>query len=178
MVNARLKRSFFDRAAVIAALGKARANALSKIGAYLQRRARSSMRRRKKSSAPGTPPSAHSADPVATLKNIWFGYDDQTRSLVVGPVKINQVDFLNGQRGSGTVPQLQEFGGTRGVVEVQLRNGSWIRADQRSRRRLAGLPSRVRLARYPARPYMKPALDAEVAAGTLPAQWANSVKAA
>src|SRR5689334_22367304 len=119
-VDVKMKNFFFDRLLVQRELGKDNAKALSKIGAFVRRRARSSMRRRKRAAAVGMPPSAHSSDPVRTLKNIWFAYDQSRQSVVIGPLR------LNGNQGS--IPALHEFGGTRPIVEVQLR-GRWVPAS-------------------------------------------------
>jgi hypothetical protein len=151
-VKMTVKNLFFDRALVVREVGKANAKALSKAGAFIRRRARSSMRRRKKPSPPGQPPSAHSKDAVRTLKNILFAYDRANMSVVVGPVR------LNGEGGS--VPGLHEFGGTKTLRTT---------AGQRNPRIV------LRPARYPARPFMGPALVAE--APNFPMLWANTVRA-
>lgn len=109
------KRNFFDRPAVIKAIGKANAAALSRHGAFVQRRARSSLRRRKKPSAPGSPPSVHTSDPVATLKNIWFAYEPSTASVVVGPLRLNMRSNLWGTITTGAVPGILEHGGRVGI---------------------------------------------------------------
>lgn len=175
-VTMSLKSLFFDKPRIIRALSEAKQKAMSKAGAFIRRRARSSLKRRKASSAPGSPPSVHSGDAVATLKNIQFGYDQAADSVVIGPVRLNMTDRLGGQYSKGTAPQVHEFGGTRGVLEIQGRNGRWYRADQRSRRKIAGKVTRVRNANYPARPFMGPALEAEAAAGKIAACWLGVVK--
>ena len=75
VMTMRMKDFFFDRQAVKGRMTKANRKALSKAGAFIRRRARSSLRRRKKSSEPGRPPSVHTSDRVATLKNILFAYE-------------------------------------------------------------------------------------------------------
>lgn len=98
MITMKIKDMFFDRAAVIDRVGVARVKVLSKIGAFVRRRARSSMRRRKKASAPGKPPSVHAGQ----LKDmLYFGYDPGTESVVVGPVRFAK----------GEAPALNEYGG-------------------------------------------------------------------
>jgi hypothetical protein len=138
-VEFKQKRFFFDRALVASMIGKANAKALSRHGAFVQRRARSSMRRRKGASAPGTPPSAHSRDAVRSLKNIWFAYDPHKQSVVIGPLR------LNGEGGS--VPALHEHGG---IKRIRQRPGRGKRPT-------------TRVAHYPARPFMGPAGQAELA---------------
>ena len=169
---------FFDRPAVTSAITKAERKSLSKIGAFIRRRARSSLRRRKRTSSPGEPPSVHSKDGRATLKNILFAFNPATRSVVIGPVGLNQVN--NTDAGRQTIPQIMEFGGTVAIREEQYiftnRPDLWRRRDTRasasSRKRY-----RTRRATYEPRPFMGPALAAEVAAGTIPDAWAAAVRA-
>jgi hypothetical protein len=145
------KQFFFDRQIVIGAVGRASAKNLSKAGSFVRRSARSSLRRRKKVSPPGQPPSVHTQDRVATLKNIWFVFDPAQRSVVVGPLK------LNGSRLEGsnrqTVPSLHELGGTAVV---------------------GGRRKRKRRAKYASRPFMGPAMERELP--KFAGLWANSVK--
>jgi hypothetical protein len=144
------KQFFFDRQIVIDAVGRAGAKNLSKAGSFIQRSARSSLRRRKKVSPPGEPPSVHTQDRVATLKNIWFVFEPRQRSVVVGPLK------LNGSRLEGsnrpTVPALQELGGFAVVTNRK----------------------RKRRAKYAPRPFMGPAMERELP--KFVGLWANSVK--
>ncbi|MDB5294903.1 MAG: hypothetical protein JWO31_886 [Phycisphaerales bacterium] len=96
---ARVKSQFFDRRAVVEAIGRTRAAVLSKVGAFVRQRARSSMRRRKAVAAAGGPPSAHAGN----LKDLlFFALDPEAKSVVVGPVP-----FVKGE-----APHLLEFGGT------------------------------------------------------------------
>lgn len=132
-----MAQSFFDRAAVVNALGKAKAGAMSRMGAFVRRRARSLIRRRKKSSSAGQPPSDHGG---ALKRLLFFAYDPGAQSTVVGPEKFGESNGANAL----------EFGGK------ESRKG--------------------RTLNYAARPFMAPALRAEVAAGTLPKAWANSIK--
>lgn len=149
---AQLKEWFFDREKILKAADKATVKALSKFGAFVRRRAQTSMKRRNKASAPGQPPSAHgnakqgqgkakkSKYTGAWLRELlFFSYDPLTRTVVVGPL---------GFKGSG-VPALHEFGGT---------------AQKWGVRTIHGVRKRVVIgtATYPPRPYMKPALDAEL----------------
>lgn len=159
---------FLDRAAVHKAVGKRNARALGRVGAFIRRRARSSMRRRKKVSTPGSPPSAHSTDKVATLKNIQFFFDQRKQSLVVGPVKLNQANDLVGGAGRVTIPQLMEHGGRVSILEKSYDGTRWRRADRRRRTR-AWEVTRRRIATYQPRPFMGPALIAET--HNIPRAW-------
>ncbi len=171
MLDMRIKTLFFDKAAVVRAVDKARRAVLSKAGAYIRQRARSSIRKRKKASAPGQPPSSH----AGTLRKfLFFGYDPSADTVVVGPAQTNQVYFGRDRRPvRGTVPSVLEYGGQITVLEV-FKHGRWQRADLRSRRRMAGLRTRYRKVAIKPRPYMGPALMAELP--RLPALWRNSVR--
>ena len=140
------KQMFFDRKAVTGAVDKAARRVLSRFGAFVRRGAKSSIRKRKRISAPGEPPSSH----TGLLKRlIYFGYDRQRRSVVIGPQRLNQK--------VGDAPEALEYGGFSTVIE-----GSSRRSRRRRRMRIA------------ARPYMGPAFQKEQP--KLPAMWAGSVK--
>ena len=171
-----MKKAFFDRQKVMDAIDRATRKALSKSLAYVRTTARTTvLRRRKKSSAAGNPPSVHSRDTVATLRNILFSYDERTKSGIVGPVKLNQVNMTS--TGSLTVPQILEAGATVGIREEQWKSnnaGTWFRRDNR-RRSNPGKRYRVRSAKYEARPFMGPALKIESDKGNIASPWANVV---
>lgn len=181
MFDMRIKEMFFDRKAVIDAVDKAKRAALSRGAAFIRTAARSSIRKRKKPSPPGSPPSSH----TGLLRRILFGWDPSTKTVVVGPMKTNQV-FFDGQSKpvTGTVPGILERGGqvkTMQVLSTRRFTGRyagvgdyWVRADLRSKRRLAGRPMRMKTSRISARPYMGPALKQELP--KLPKPWANSVR--
>lgn len=145
--------AFFDRQAVIDATDRAERKVLSRFGAFTRRGARSSIRRRKRSAKPGGPPSAHSRDKTVTLKNILFAYDSNTRSVVIGPVR------LNGRKGN--VPRLLEEGGRTTLIRRRYRRGQRV---------LIREP-----ATYHKFPYMGPAFQKELP--KVPQMWAGSVKA-
>jgi hypothetical protein len=92
---------FFDRPGVMKKVKDGTVSALSKAGAFIRQRAKTSIKTRKKTAKPGNPPSSHDG----RLKNmIFFGYDKSTESVVVGPKLC---------KGSNpTVPHLIEFGGS------------------------------------------------------------------
>jgi hypothetical protein len=171
VIDMRVKQFFFDKAKVIRAVDKARRAVLSKAGAFIRQRAKTSIRKRKAISAPGKPPSSHEG---SLRRFLYFGYDPGADMVVVGPAKTNQVFFGRDRRPvTGTVPSALEYGGQITVFEVH-KHGRWQRADLRSRRRLAGLRSRYRKVTIQPRPYMQPALLAELP--KLPALWRNSVR--
>ncbi|HVS73135.1 MAG TPA: hypothetical protein VHQ47_17905 [Phycisphaerae bacterium] len=165
-----MKSLFFDRKAIIDKVDAGTRRVLSKFGAFVRTRARSSIRKRKKPSAPGSPPSSHNG----MLKdNIFFGYDSSKRSVVTGPTKTNTVHFDgDGQPVSGTVPEVLEEGGEIKILEV-FKYGRWQKADLRSRRQLTNLPTRLRTIKIAKRPYMGPSFEQEKK--NLPSLWANAI---
>ena len=104
------KGNFFDRKAVVDATTVAERKVLSKFGAFVWRRSKSSIRKRKKVSKPGQPPSSH----VGLLRNlIYFTFDASAHSVVIGPVLIN--------RPTGA-PETLEYGGV-----IAIDDGKQIR---------------------------------------------------
>jgi hypothetical protein len=163
-----LKSLFFDRPRVRRSIDDGRRRALSKIGAFVRRRARSQLRIRKRVSSPGESPSIHSRDKIATLKNIWFAFVPDRQSTIIGPVALNQVNYADGAR--IPLPALMEFGGEATIREEQrIRTsnpGKWFRRDLR-RSVNEDKRYRTRRAQYAARPFMGPALQKEIEAGTI-----------
>ncbi len=150
MLTIEMKELFFDRPAVREAIDRGKRDALSKQGAFVRQRARSSIRKRERASNPGEPPSSH----VGTLKRlILFAFDQATESVVVGPERL----FFKPTTGGVPIPSLLEFGG-RAVIRHVLRNqvrptvAAW-----------AGVGPRVEEveAEIRPRPFMGPALEAE-----------------
>lgn len=165
----RSREWFFDRPAVESRVDKARIRNLSRIGAFVRRRARSSLRRRKKVSAPGQPPSIHEQK---SLKEIYFAYDPASDSVVIGPVGRSHAGGLLGpQLNELTVPEIHEFGGLVQIRE-RFRGDRWVSYGKVR----PGQPTRTRQARYPQRAFMRPALDAELAAGTFSATFSGLVR--
>jgi hypothetical protein len=111
------KGLFFDRAAVTNSVDRAERNVLSRFGAFVRRGARSSIRRRKSISQPGSPPSSHTD---LLKQNIFFLYEPQRSIVVIGPIQLN----------SGMdAPALLEHGGTA----LRLRKAKRVRMTYRPR---------------------------------------------
>lgn len=124
---------FFDSERVVRAANAANRRNLSKAGAFVRRTARSSIRKRKRISAPGQPPSSH----TGLLKRfIFFGYDAGSKSVIIGPMRLNSK--------AGMAPEALEHGGRSVVVTG--------RRGRRKRRRI----------RVHARPFMGPAMEKEL----------------
>jgi hypothetical protein len=132
MIGFDVKRMFFDTKTVRAKTDKATRRVLSRFGAFVRQTAKRSIRKRKKASEPGKPPSSH----IGLLKKfIYFGFDVVRRSVVIGPVRLSQ-------KGRGAAPPALEYGG---IVTLQPR-----------RRR-----GKKRRARIRPRPFMGPAMEKE-----------------
>ena len=139
-------KMFFDRKPVMRAAGRATRRVLSRFGAFVRTTARSSIRRRKRVSDPGQPPSSHSGH---LKRGILFGYDARRDSVVIGPMPFNA-------KNSQDALEMLEHGGT-----------TWRRLGTRRNRR------RVR-ATYKPRPFMGPAMEKEKP--KLPQMWRDSVR--
>ena len=135
------KANFFDTRPVQKAIDKAARQQLSKFGAFVRQRSRTSIRTAKKISRPGKPPAGHTG---LLKKFIFFSYDAASKSVVIGPVRLNK---------PGTAPKSLEYGGA--VV-------------------LVGKGGKRTLTTYKARPFMRPAFDAEV--DKFPGMWSNCLR--
>jgi len=110
MIRLDVKALFFDSQAVLEKVDAATRKVLSKFGAFVRTTARHSIRKRKKISSPGSPPSSH----VGTLKRlIFFGYDLSARSVVIGPAPL---------RSTIEAPPLLEYGGTASRQDAKGRH--------------------------------------------------------
>jgi hypothetical protein len=163
------KRAFFDRRAVTGAMDRKRRKVLSKFGAFVRQRARSSMRpaRQKSlsemsqaelidfqeykrraeahglkakrplaSSKPGEPPRVITG---LLKKFLFFVFDAQKGSVVIGPAALNAKDR--------SAPANLEYGGSI------IKGGHRFQVE--------------------ARPFMAPAFEAEL--GGLPSLWAGAL---
>lgn len=139
------KSFFFDRQKVLDKLDAKTRRGLSRIGAFVRRRAKSSLRYAKQTAAPGKPPYVHkggflkkrTSKGVTTTaaasflrELVFFAYDPQTKSVVIGPT-------LGGPQTGA--PHALEHGG-------------------QSRRKVGG---KFRATRVRPHPFMRPALEAE-----------------
>ena len=133
MIRFKFKALYFNTQKVRTMVDAATIRSLSRFGAYVRRSAKQSIRRRKKPSLPGKPPSSH----TGLLKNfIWFGYDPKRRSVVIGPAKL---------RLPGETPHVLEHGG---------RNVTTVKYKRKGKRKKS-----KRIVKIKARPFMQPALE-------------------
>jgi len=97
MITMRTKLLFFDSPRVQGAMDAATRRALSKAGAFIRTRAKSSIRKRKAVSRPGKPPSSHTGH---LKRRIFFAADPVAESVVIGPTPYRE----------GEAPSVLEFG--------------------------------------------------------------------
>jgi len=130
-----VKSMFFDRARVLDAMDKKTQRVLGSTGAFAQTAMQRGMRHRKSASQPGDYPSARRG--IAMLRDkILFGYDMGTKSLIVGPSKLESQDKEVAASGK-TVPELINFGGVvmrRQIYDPKTKQIHRIRKNQRTRR--------------------------------------------
>ena len=199
MIDMRMKQLFFDSRTVRRSVDRTTRRVLSRFGAYVRRTARRSIRKRKRPSDPGRPPSSHTG---LLRRFIWFAYEPNKRSVVIGPAR------LTGD-GLGEAPEALEYGGTVekearritpaefmehgfGPVAVGAPGGRMVKTatgvhrvtrapirTMRQARRAArihndlGIGGRPRTRVRP-RPFMRPAFEQEKP--QLPAMWRDSLR--
>lgn len=163
------KDNFFDRAAVMQLVDETESKAFNKIGGRIRTWAMRSQRKggkKKKPSAAGEPPKRHTAT-GSGLTKIYYTYERSQHRVLIGPVKFNWSAYPD-----ATVPQVHEFGKRVQIVELDYSfkesgkawsmsmEPKWIRVGPRGIRKRGNRPMRTRMATYPARPFMFPALEA------------------
>lgn len=157
-------KSYFDKAPVIAAVGKAKAGVMARQGALVRKIMRNSMRKRKGPAPAGSPPNAHQGN----LKKIEFAFDSKTASVVVGPAKL----------GDGKAPEIQDKGGKVKVRGIVNRRGQFVPLRIMSRKGRQGAVASGKIVMQErtvaARPFSQPAL--EKAKPYLAKEWKGKVK--
>lgn len=159
ILDASVKNYFFDRAKVLDSMHKKNNKRLSRIGAFVRTRSKSSLRRRQSVSMPGQTPSVRSRDSFATFKNILFAASRDFESVIIGPRGIPRLRLKRSTR--QTSPELAELGGTSRITMTEI-DGKWLPGL-----RSESAPTKEVTANYEPRPFMGPALAAESKAGTL-----------
>lgn len=134
----------FDPRELLKRVDKAKAKVLKGQAAFVRTAAKSSIRKRKRYSAPGKPPSSHAGH---LRRLIYFDFDRKSDDMIIGPLifggakRTGAVANVIKVEAHDTVPNTLEFGGT---VTVTRRTG-WLRTQKRVRH-------------VKTRPFMRPAL--------------------
>ena len=177
------KAAFFNRHAIEAKVDAYKDSELARLGAYTRQRMKSSLKYRKKSSAPGQPPTVHrkgfkrktvnrktGAETVretSPLKELIFFAKTPQGSVVVGPAKF-------GNR-PGVVPPTLEKGGPAVIVEPVPRAKGRKATPRQSLTFRQGIAlgtivippreKKYKTIRIAPRPFVRPAGEAEARAG-------------
>lgn len=131
-----------------------------------------------KPSPPGSPPfthtpeSGHQASYLGFRRNLWYYYDQSTHSVVVGPSKKGRmIPYLHEFGGTlklktwAFIPQIKTLrGGMKSPIIMKLPAGQMPRDQSRWR------PMRSfehKSTTYPARPFMKPAMEFCISNGSI-----------
>ena len=162
---------------------------LGHAGAAIRLTAKRSIRRRKKSSSPGSPPHTQTG---RLKRSIRYEIDRSQPNIVVGPVneiagrlwnlhefggvakrrrKLKRHRFRVGEHGPIRVKSLgnaAKFARIKLTTAAQASRATRLIEEENKRRSVA------RPRRYPKRPFMRPALDAN--RSRLPKFWRDSVK--
>ena len=172
------KHYFFDKEIIKRKLTKAERKALSRHGASIRKEAKSSMKTKPigQHSPPGQPPFRHNVTGALLWRHLYFLYNPQSSSVIVGPEK------LSGHKGDA--PHTQEYGNYTITRPIGL-NRKVLKRVQRMGRLgkkkfwkeyWESAKDAGRNVFTEARPYMRPALAKEMHTARLSEVWSNIVK--
>lgn len=122
----------FQAGKIMSATDKATRRVFNRFGAFVRRTARTSIRKRKRISQPGRPPSSHTG---ILKKLIFFAFDRLRESVIIGAAR--------SARSRGKTTDALEHGGTSTAMFT------------------VGGVTRRRRVKVKARPFMQPAFDKE-----------------
>ena len=163
-VGIRVKEIRFDAQKVLAAAERGNRRAMFRAGGYVRRVARSSIRKRKRSSSAGKTPHGHTGE---LKRSIQFGVEPG--GVIIGPAAISS-SSNKFTAGPAPISETLEYGGEIKIKEV-YHKGHWVRRTLA--KNVTGLRTRTRKVRVAPRPYMGPALKTSLP--TVSQFWANSV---
>ncbi len=130
-------RFTWDSKLIIDAMGRVQAEALQKTASFIATTAKRSMKKSTKKarhSKPGTPPKSKTGG----LKNsIRFAYDETTRTVVIGPIKLN--------------------GRSEGAKALESGGSATVKTWSKKRKSFQS-----KVGQYDPRPFMRPALLKEI----------------
>jgi hypothetical protein len=94
-----VKGLFFDRQSIQSAVSRTERKVLSRFGAFVRQDAQQRIQRRKRASKPGEAPTNRTG---LLKRHIYFVFEPERRSVVIGPARLNR---------STDAPQTLEHGG-------------------------------------------------------------------
>ncbi len=148
------KANFFDSKKIMRSVGRATRKILSKMGAYIRTRARSSIKSRKGVSAAGHPPFSHKSQKIKAFDKWLIARGREPEGKSSQPEGIRQILFAYTEKAGaasvvigamgrpGRAPELLEYGGTAKRTPPPPDGGPRITVR----------------ARYRPRPFMGPAM--------------------
>lgn len=197
------KSQFFDRKKIIDSMDRTTHAVFSRFGAFVRRRAQTSMRYKDGPSKVGTPPNAHRAFPLLR-KHIYFYFDEDKKTVVIGAALLtggapyavpgmlenggSLPTHINPRRkvykigdggpvrigGGGRTFSVRDYRGkVQGVRYVKLHTARQVQKANDNATVLFGPPTFTGAVMGP-RPFIKPAAEKELSA--LPGLWSNSIK--
>lgn len=172
------KHFFFDKEVIKRELSQAERKALAKHGASIRKEAKSSMKTKPidQHAAPGSPPFRHNVTGALLWRHLYFSYQPDTSSVIVGPEKLS--------RKKGDAPRVLEYGGTITQRTLWVDKKVKERVDRMGRTRKVrfwkeyrkSLDMAGRKVYSESRPYMRPALSKEMHLARLSEVWANIIR--
>jgi len=128
-----------------------------------------------------TPEFGHQASYLGFRRNLWYFYDESTHSVVVGPSKKGRmIPYLHEFGGSLKmktwvfIPQIKtKRGGMQSPIVMRLPSGQMPR-DQSRWKPLRAFEHKSTT--YPARPFMKPAMEFCISNGSIAKAFAGQFK--
>ena len=179
----------FDDKRIEGMMDRADRRNLSRAGAFTRATARQSIRKRKKPSKPGKPPSSH----IGTLRNlIFFAWDPWTHTMVVGPFRTPpssaprrrrtvMVDRKTGaevlEKGGRVIRMIPKYAHKRRKRGARQRSGAEVRRIQQYYESRGSHQEYLRrLITVQPRPFMSAALAKEMP--KFPQLWSDSIRVA
>lgn len=173
MLEIRIQNLQIDRQRIQKAVDKSSRKPMVAALSAIAEQIEAGYQRRNERSRPGQSPSVHTISARMTLRNVQYHYDADTKTGIVGPVK------LTGQKslivGDKPAPALLEKGGTIIVPEVSRDGRRWSRQTRRTVVS-AGMQTRRRRVIVKPRPNVRPSLSRANSGGKIINPWMHAVR--
>ena len=150
MIAVTVQQMVFEADELLKKMASANQRILSRFGAFVRQRGKTSIRPRKAPSQPGAPPSSH----VGLLRD-YIVFQVEPGNVIIGPMQLNA-------KVSATSLRALEHGGQSLILRYAWQNGRRVVKDKR-------------VITVQARPSMQPAFEAELQ--KVPKLWENALAA-